>query len=862
MLENGIQAEDWQEFDPALAALCSILLANSDQSVLASRASFIGEQGPNSAHARAGPRAWLASARRPSDPLASHHSFVFTMLLFRFLMELSASVSASRRRGAGRCLVLLAGLLAAAPQLARAQTAPTGKVGIGTTAPTQTLDVNGQLRVRGLSGTDTRLPTVGPDGTLGVSAPVFSTAANTATPIPGAATGTAGTGSYPSSVAVSGNTVYVVSFLGQSLQTFDVSNPASPVLLGQATLVGQGATSVAVVGTTAYVGIKSFGGSGTLQSFDVSNPASPVSLGTNGRYSGNASVAVSSTLVCVVDFGSTLLDAYVRSSTGGLSQYPGYAFVNSGTTGSNYGQPTSVALSGTTAFVTLTSAELQVMDVSAKPPVRTGRVTTASNPLSVVVSGTTAYVASDAALQTFNIANPNSPVLLSTVPTGGSTVSVAVGGTRAYVASGTSLQVFDVANPASPVLLGTVPLSGTLTAVAASGSTAYVTSWDNTLQVVAVTSTPPDRVVTVGPTGSLASVALPGAADFVQNQTTRYQPGGFSVSGAGTVGGQLTAGSATIAGNGSIGGNLGVGTSSPSQKLEVAGGIKFTGAGSTLTFPDGTTQATATSTTAVLNQTTQQAGASFNISGNGTIGGNSTVTGSGSIGGTLGIGTTAPAGGLHVLTGNGGVTSGAGAILNGPPTGNPNLELRGGGTATTPYLDFAETSGLDFSTRLMSQSGVLNVYGASTTSTIFRVNGSATVLGPVTAQAFSQNSDARFKTHVRPLGGALASVLAMRGVRYEWNALGVRRGGRAGAPQVGLLAQELEKVYPELVSTDAQGYKSVNYAQLTPVLIEAIKELKAENEALKAGAAADHASLLTLQAQMARLLGEAPRAQR
>ena len=66
--------------------------------------------------------------------------------------------------------------------------------------------------------------------------------------------------------------------------------------------------------------------------------------------------------------------------------------------------------------------------------------------------------------------------------------------------------------------------------------------------------------------------------------------------------------------------------------------------------------------------------------------------------------------------------------------------------------------------------------------------------------------------------------------------------------------------------TGTDGYKAVNYAQLTPVLIEAIKEqqqqievLKAQNAALQGRTAqteADHASLQTLQAQMARLLGE------
>jgi hypothetical protein len=161
------------------------------------------------------------------------------------------------------------------------------------------------------------------------------------------------------------------------------------------------------------------------------------------------------------------------------------------------------------------------------------------------------------------------------------------------------------------------------------------------------------------------------------------------------------------------------------------------------------------------------------------------------------------------------------------------------------------------------------------------VGGDLNATGQVRASGVVLTSDQRFKQHIRPLTSALASVLALRGVRYEWNALGVQHGGTVGAGQVGLIAQEVEKIYPELVSTDAQGYKAVNYAQLTPVLIEALKEQQAQIEALKqqaaatntraasaetkaatleTGAAADHASLLTLQAQMARLLGEGTRA--
>ncbi len=45
--------------------------------------------------------------------------------------------------------------------------------------------------------------------------------------------------------------------------------------------------------------------------------------------------------------------------------------------------------------------------------------------------------------------------------------------------------------------------------------------------------------------------------------------------------------------------------------------------------------------------------------------------------------------------------------------------------------------------------------------------------------------------------------------------------------QIGVIAQDVEKVFPELVNTDSDGYKSVNYSKLTPILIEAVKEQEA-----------------------------------
>ena len=160
--------------------------------------------------------------------------------------------------------------------------------------------------------------------------------------------------------------------------------------------------------------------------------------------------------------------------------------------------------------------------------------------------------------------------------------------------------------------------------------------------------------------------------------------------------------------------------------------------------------------------------------------------------------------------------------------------------------------------------------GINTSDYKFDVTGTVRATGAMTASAYNTVSGRRFKTQVQPLTNALASIQALRGVRYQWNTLGVQRGGIAGAGQVGFIAQEIEAVYPELVSTGPDGYKAVNYAQLTPVLIEAIKEqqaeidaLKAQNQALQgqavvdhASLGADHASLVTLQEQMAHLLGD------
>jgi len=101
-------------------------------------------------------------------------------------------------------------------------------------------------------------------------------------------------------------------------------------------------------------------------------------------------------------------------------------------------------------------------------------------------------------------------------------------------------------------------------------------------------------------------------------------------------------------------------------------------------------------------------------------------------------------------------------------------------------------------------------------------------------------SDIRWKKNISPLEGSLDKVNQLQGVSYDWNLEEYPDEGFSGSRQVGLIAQEVETVIPELVHTDDNGYKSVSYEKLTAVLVEALKELKTENEALKALVCPDH----------------------
>ena len=96
--------------------------------------------------------------------------------------------------------------------------------------------------------------------------------------------------------------------------------------------------------------------------------------------------------------------------------------------------------------------------------------------------------------------------------------------------------------------------------------------------------------------------------------------------------------------------------------------------------------------------------------------------------------------------------------------------------------------------------------------------------------SLSCSSDRRLKKNIEPLENSLINIAALQGVSYRW-----QKPGADANRHLGLIAQDVEAVFPDLVLTDAEtGMKSIEYTGLIAPLIEAMKELKAENAALRA----------------------------
>ncbi|MBC7446801.1 MAG: tail fiber domain-containing protein, partial [Hymenobacteraceae bacterium] len=150
------------------------------------------------------------------------------------------------------------------------------------------------------------------------------------------------------------------------------------------------------------------------------------------------------------------------------------------------------------------------------------------------------------------------------------------------------------------------------------------------------------------------------------------------------------------------------------------------------------------------------------------------------------------------------------------------------------------------------------IHGSGTGSLSYGVysNGNMAYTGTLT-----NTSDRKFKRNIQPLPtGTLGRLMQLRPVSYEMRRDEFPAMGLASGPQIGVIAQELAEVFPELVKdemapgkekTDAPTpYKGVNYTGLTPILIKAVQEQQVLIEAQKSRIETLEARLLTLEARI------------
>jgi hypothetical protein len=206
-----------------------------------------------------------------------------------------------------------------------------------------------------------------------------------------------------------------------------------------------------------------------------------------------------------------------------------------------------------------------------------------------------------------------------------------------------------------------------------------------------------------------------------------------------------------------------------------------------------------------------------------------TVSGGCAVTGTLAVSSTSAF--------TGAITSNAGVIVDNITIDGTEIDLSSGNLTLDVDGDiFLDADGGDIFLRdgssttfgsLTNTSGNLIIKSGTTTAATFSganvtfagtlASGAITSSGDVTAF-----SDMRIKHDIETIEGALAKVSDMRGVYFK------RNNGEAGT---GVIAQEIENILPEVVK-DGE-YKSVAYGNMVGILIEAIKELKAEVEKLK-----------------------------
>ena len=127
------------------------------------------------------------------------------------------------------------------------------------------------------------------------------------------------------------------------------------------------------------------------------------------------------------------------------------------------------------------------------------------------------------------------------------------------------------------------------------------------------------------------------------------------------------------------------------------------------------------------------------------------------------------------------------------------------------------------------------------------------VAGSVAGTSWTVTSDKRFKKDIASIPTGMDVINQLRGVSYNWNELGKQHGGDIDKKQYGFIAQEVEALLPDIVNTDKEGYKSIEYIKVIPFLTKAAQEEHQKIQKLEEMIQQQQISIQTLQNELKQL---------
>ena len=180
--------------------------------------------------------------------------------------------------------------------------------------------------------------------------------------------------------------------------------------------------------------------------------------------------------------------------------------------------------------------------------------------------------------------------------------------------------------------------------------------------------------------------------------------------------------------------------------------------------------------------------------------------------------------------------------IGNPPSGNAAIFLGADATRQLEiaWLDpsFARITAEGGHPLALQDTGGSVGIGTDTPRDLLEVNGELRVADCVKNAAGTQiagtcPSDERLKTNIEPFSPLLSGLVRLQPVHFDWRAVEYPDYHFGSERGYGLIAQQVEQVFPELISRDKNGFKAVNYSELPLLLLQAIRELDAANQSMQ-----------------------------